>query len=306
MKNYYSYRFSRCFLGLFYLARIWRSCDLSLVYYGAFGQGNAGAAVAVLVYLVACRCELRCLAFGAKGFCFEPSRWRKPHLLQRESLASKANQIYQLKFFAYSPQYHQGSWDATVAWTNSFLQNLRSSRLDSQHPHQGDSAFLLVDHRREFEFLANPWRQMIQLGPSCLLKPSSSFSDWNFEFCATFHVHFHSVAPHRGHRPAPRWNWRTRHQSPLVLPLSQLCQIPIHWFRACSPPTIAAVMAKSFKCFAHPVQHLGLVYEDHQWLACSPPSSPAWLMLSLYGSIEAIVSYRSLTFAAIFKNGNQK
>ena len=47
MKNYYSYRFSRCFLGLFYLARIWRSCDLSPVYYGTFGQGNAGAAVAV-------------------------------------------------------------------------------------------------------------------------------------------------------------------------------------------------------------------------------------------------------------------
>ena len=210
MQNYYSYHFSRCFLGLFYLARTWRSCDLLLVYYGTFGQGNAEAAAAVLVCLVACRCELCCLAFGAKGFCFEPSCW-KSHLLQKGSLASKANQIYQLKFFAYSLQYHQRSWDAAAAWTNFFLRNCLSSRPDSQRPHRGDSFFLLVNHRREFEFLANLWRQMIQSGPSCRLKPSSSFNDWNFEFCATFHVHFHSVAPHRAHRPAPRWNWRTGH-----------------------------------------------------------------------------------------------
>lgn len=115
MKNYYSYHFSRCFLGLVYLARIWRSGELLLVYYGTFGQGNVEAAAAVLVCLPACRCVLRCLAFGAKGFCFEPSRWRKPRLLQKGSWASKANQIYQLKFAAYSLQYHRGSWHATAA-----------------------------------------------------------------------------------------------------------------------------------------------------------------------------------------------
>jgi hypothetical protein len=65
-------------------------------------------------------------------------------------------------------------------------------------------------------------------------------------------------------------------------------------------------MAKSFEYFAHPVQHLGSFYERRHWLACPPPGSPACLMLSLDGSIEAIVSYQSLAFAAIFKNGNQK